>query len=358
MVTIAYTRRFCIVAGFLIISPCIALAAPFYENKMLTVMINFAPGGPTDIEGRLLARYLAKHIEGKPNVIAQNKPGAGGMIGTNFLGRIAPKDGTFMGYLTSAAWPAVSNPERFEVNFKDYEFVAYQPGTSVYYVRTDVAPGLKSATDLASAKGIIAGGLERANAKDLGIRMTLDLLGTPYKYVTGYGSNQPARMAFERGEINFFVESPPAYRGVVEPGMVKSGTAIPVFYDTVFDGEIFSEPKQVAGLGILPFHELYKKVKGEMPKGPLWDAYLAVTTLRGTMQRIAALPPGSPQEAVTALRAAVQRLNDDPAYAADAMKAMGFVPDYEAKPNTNDQVRRAISIDPQIKKFVDDYLEK
>lgn len=128
--------------------------------------------------------------------------------------------------------------------------------------------------------------------------------------------------------------------------MVKSGEAIPVFYDTVFDGESFSEPKQVAGLGLLPFHELYKKVKEEMPKGPLWETYLAVTTLRRTMQR------------VTALRTAVQKLNDDPTYAADAMKAMGFAPDYEAPPNTNDQVRRAISIDPQIKKFVDDYMEK
>jgi len=32
---------------------------PFYKGKRLNLMINFAPGGPTDIEGRLLARYLA-----------------------------------------------------------------------------------------------------------------------------------------------------------------------------------------------------------------------------------------------------------------------------------------------------------
>ena len=335
-----------------------AIAADYYAGKTLTVMINFAPGGPTDIEGRLFARYLGRHIAGKPTVIAQNKPGAGGLIGVNYLGKIAPRDGTMLGYLTSTAWPAVANPDRFETNFKDFEFVAYQPGTSIYYVRTDVAPGLKTPADLAHAKGLVAGGLEKTNAKDLGIRLTLDMLGVPYKYVTGYGSNQPARLAFERDEINFFVKSPPAYRGVIEPGMVKSGVAIPVFYDTVYNGETFSEPKQIQGLGLLPFHEVYKKVKGEMPSGPRWEAYLAVTTLRGTMQRIAALPPGSPEDAVKALRAAVISLNDDPGFAEDAMKAIGFVPDYEAGPNTNKQVRNVLSIDPRIKKFVDDYAAK
>ena len=30
---------------------------PFYKGKRLTVLVNFAPGGPTDIEGRLFAKY-------------------------------------------------------------------------------------------------------------------------------------------------------------------------------------------------------------------------------------------------------------------------------------------------------------
>ena len=36
---------------------------PFYKGKRLTLLINFAAGGPTDIEGRLFARYLVKHID-------------------------------------------------------------------------------------------------------------------------------------------------------------------------------------------------------------------------------------------------------------------------------------------------------
>src|SRR5262245_33728017 len=76
----------------------------FYKGKRLTILVNYAPGGPTDIEGRLFARHIFRHIEGQPSIIVQNMDGAGGLIGTTWLGEIAPKDGTVMGYLTGAAW--------------------------------------------------------------------------------------------------------------------------------------------------------------------------------------------------------------------------------------------------------------
>ena len=64
---------------------------PYYKGKRLTVLINFAAGGPTDIEGRLFAKYLVKHIDGQPGVIVQNMDGAGGLIGAQYLGEIAPQ---------------------------------------------------------------------------------------------------------------------------------------------------------------------------------------------------------------------------------------------------------------------------
>lgn len=341
---------------------CIAQSAladePYYKDKRLTVLINFAPGGPTDIEGRLFAKYIAKHIEGHPAVISQNMPGAGGLVGTVHLGRAAPKDGTMVGYLTGAAWDAVNDPGKFPVDFRTYEFVAYQPGTTIYFMRTDIPPGTKEAAAIAKAEGLVAGGLTAGSTKDLRIRMVLDMLGVPYKYATGYGSNQPARLAFERGEINFFAESPPAYLGVVEPTLVKQGDAIPVFYDTGFNGVDFIVPKQVQGLTILPFQELYKQIKGTMPSGQLWDAYLSVISINAAMQRLVTLPPDVPQAAVETLRAAVRKLNSDKEFAAEAAKAIGFEPDYEASPETNKQVRTALSIPPETKAFIDKYMQE
>ena len=123
----------------------------------------------------------------------------------------------------------------------------------------------------------------------------MDMLGVPFKYVTGYRSSPAARLAFQRGEINFFSESPPSYRGVVDPTLVKTGQAIPVFYDAGFDGKEFFVPDAVKGLPILTFHELYQKIKGTMPSGQLWDIYKAIIAADGIIQRLIVMPPGAPQ---------------------------------------------------------------
>ena len=330
---------------------------PFYKGKRLTVMVNFAPGGSTDIEGRLFARHLAKHIAGEPTVVVQNMDGAGGLNGTNYVGEVAPKDGTVLGFLGGAAWQYASEPERHRVDLRSYEFIAYQPGTTVYYVRSDIAPGMKQATDIAKASGLIAGGNGVHNARDLIIRLTLDILGVPHKYVTGYRSGQTVRLALQRGEVNFFAEPASAYRGAVEAQLVKPGLAIPVYFDPTYNGENLSVSKQVDGLALLPFQELYRKIKGAPPSGQLWDVYLAALALTSSMGRLMALPPGAPPEAVAALRAAAIRLNHDRAFAEEAAKAIGFSPDFEAGPDTNRQVRQTLAIRPETKAFVAEYIK-
>ncbi len=330
---------------------------PIYKGKRLTVLVNFAAGGPTDIEGRLFAKHIAKHIDGAPATIVQNMEGAGGLIGNNYLGEIAPKDGTVVGYFTGAAWLYATEPDKQRIDFRNYEFVAYQPGTTVYYMRTDVRPGMKEAADIVKAQGLVTGGLSADSSKDLLIRLTLDMLGVPFKYVTGYRSNQNARLALQQGEINFFAESPPGYRSVVEPSLVRNGQVIPLYYDPGWNGESISVPKQVEGLAILPFQELYRKIKGTEPSGRLWDVYLSSLAINAAMQRLVVLPPGSPPAAVEALRAAVTRLNDDADFAQDALGTLGYVPNYEAGPQTNRQVRTALTVSPEIRAFVLDSIK-
>jgi tripartite-type tricarboxylate transporter receptor subunit TctC len=74
------------------VTPSISAESPFYQGKNVTFLINFAAGGPTDIEGRIVARHLAKHIPGNPTIIVQNMAGAGGVTGINFLGEAAKRD--------------------------------------------------------------------------------------------------------------------------------------------------------------------------------------------------------------------------------------------------------------------------
>jgi hypothetical protein len=224
-------------------------------------------------------------------------------------------------------------------------------------VRTDVQPGMKLATDIAKAKGLVSGGLSADSSKDLLMRLALDMLGVPYRHVTGYRSNNTARMALQQDEISFFSESPPGYRNVVEPSLVKDGIVIPTWYDPGWNGESISVPRQMDGLTIKPFNEIYQEIKGAPPSGQLWDVYLTSLSINSAMQRLVVLPPNVTPAALQAMRAAVLELNDDKAFAEDAMKSIGFVPEYVAGPDTNRQVRAALTVKPEIRAFVADYIK-
>jgi tripartite-type tricarboxylate transporter receptor subunit TctC len=52
-----------------LVAPAVAAEKAFYQGKTITFLINFSAGGPTDIEGRIVARYLARHIPGNPLIV-------------------------------------------------------------------------------------------------------------------------------------------------------------------------------------------------------------------------------------------------------------------------------------------------
>jgi tripartite-type tricarboxylate transporter receptor subunit TctC len=331
---------------------------PFYKGKTLTLLINFAAGGPTDIEGRLFAKHIVKHIDGNPSLIVQNKDGASGMVGAAYLGEVGPRDGSMIGYLTGMAWSYVIDPGAYRADVRDYQYIGYQPGTTVYYMRTDVPPGMKQPADIMKAQGLVMGGLGIDSAKDLLQRLTFDMLGLQYRYVTGYRSSNTARLAVQSGEINMHSESTPSYFGVVEPSLVKTGKVLPLWYDPDSDGKTVWPYKVMEHTAIAPFDVFYKTVEGAPPSGPLWEAYKTGLSVNGQLQRIVAMPPGSPPAAVAALRKALVDLNDDQDYATDALKAIQFVPHYEVSQNLNDVVRRRLTISPEMRSFITDYMKK
>lgn len=339
------------------ITPSIAQGTDFYAGKRLIVLVNYNPGGPADIEGRFFARHIAKHLPGNSGVIVQNMDGAGGMVGASYIGEVAPKDGTMLGLLTASAWQFATETTQRKVDFKAYEFVAYQPSTTVYFMRTDVKPGIKSPADLGKAEGLVAGGLSADSAKDIMIRMTLDLLGLKYKYVTGYRGSNAARLAMAQKEINFYSESPPSYRTVVMQSLVAKGEAIGLYYDPGWDGKTFTRSKQVEGLPIKSFPDLYREIKGTAPSGPLWETYLTALQLTGEVFRVAVLPPGAPKAAVDALQAAIGKLATDKEFAEEAMKAFSYVPEFHAGSDTATKIRGMLTTKPELRRTIADFVK-
>jgi len=65
-----------------------AIAQEDFPSRVVTVVIPYPPGGPTDLLGRLVADGLG-NLWGQP-VIAENKPGASGTIGGDIVARAKP----------------------------------------------------------------------------------------------------------------------------------------------------------------------------------------------------------------------------------------------------------------------------
>src|SRR5262249_24659897 len=161
-------------------------------------------------------------------------------------------------------------------------------------------------------------------------------------------------LALQRGEISMFSESPPSYRAIVEPQLVKAGLAIPVWWDEVNDPP--PPQKQMEGLTIPSFPQLHKEIKGKLPSGQLWDAYKTVFDVTSTLQRLIALPPHAPRAAYDALSVAIERLNADKDFAAEALKTIEFVPDYPTGHDMNQKIRAMLYATPEMRTFINDYM--
>src|SRR5262245_3125650 len=170
-------RAICLALAAMLAASAACAAEPYYKGKRLTLLIGSAVGGPTDVEGRLFAKYLGRHIEGQPTILVQNREGAGGVVGATYLGEVAPRDGPMLGYLSGTAWNFVSEPARWRVDLRTFEFVAFQSGTAIHFMRADTPPGMKVPADIAKAQGLVVGGLAVDNPRDIRLRFGLDMLG-------------------------------------------------------------------------------------------------------------------------------------------------------------------------------------
>src|SRR5689334_19119967 len=76
------------IAGIVVMSSFGECWAQAYPNKPIRLVLPYSPGGIIDYVGRQLAQHLGDTI-GQP-VVAENRPGAGGMAGTDTVARSAP----------------------------------------------------------------------------------------------------------------------------------------------------------------------------------------------------------------------------------------------------------------------------
>src|SRR6185369_16111740 len=71
-----------------------ATAEDFYKNKQMIMIMSADAGGGYASYANAFAPYLSAHIPGRPRIVIQYMPGAGGIRAMNYLYASAPKDGS------------------------------------------------------------------------------------------------------------------------------------------------------------------------------------------------------------------------------------------------------------------------
>ncbi|HUK42286.1 MAG TPA: hypothetical protein VLX11_14625 [Candidatus Acidoferrales bacterium] len=330
--------------------------SPFYQGKTLNFIINFAAGGPTDIESRIFARHLSRHISGNPPITIQNMGGGGGLTAVNYLGEVAKSDGYTAAYFTGALFQQQIKDPALRVNIGKLGFITGVHGVTVSYVRADVPPGIKKASDFVKAQRFRAAGLGVSSSKDVRFRLSFDLLGLKYDYVTGYNNSSDARLAVQRNEAQYHDETLPSYRTQVEPQMVKTGMVTPIYYTDLIapSGEVLVS-RDVPELP--PFTYYYKEIFGKLPSGIKYEALKAANMSSTNMTRMVLMPPKSPPEAIDILRKAFDSLSRDQDFLQEAMGTMRFQPRMEVGEAGERLFKQASQVSPEVVNFLRKYIE-
>lgn len=195
-----------------------------YPNRPVTLVVTMAPGGTTDIIGRQIAQQLQEKMGG--SFVVENRPGAGGNIGSQYVAR-APADGyTLMVQLSSTH---VINPALYKTTGFDpvRDFVAVTPLVKVPYVLiVNAKSDINSVRDLlnkarSSTRPVQYGSAGNGTPNHLLGELLGAMAGIKFEHVP-YKGAAPATQAVAAGEVPFAFGAVPTVMGQIKGGMVRA----------------------------------------------------------------------------------------------------------------------------------------
>jgi tripartite-type tricarboxylate transporter receptor subunit TctC len=283
----------------------------FYTGKTIQLFVSSGPGATTDISARLVGRYLGKHIPGNPNIIVQNMPGGGGLVGANYLFNVAKPDGLTLGAISRANYieQMVGRPE-VKTDFRKLGWVgSFNKAPMMVACRSDTE--YKSVAAIRAAKTPPRFGQSGTGSISYVFGNLIErILDFRVKNVTGFQSGRETDLGLERGEVDCRATSDitvirePWNRWVKE----KYVTFI-----------VQQGPEKSALLPPVPTVAELARPEGK-PYLTLMDVMLAYTEF----DRPFAAPPGVPKERLQILRDGFERMLKDGEFAAEAKKLLDW----------------------------------
>lgn len=175
--------------------------ADFYSGKRLIIMVGSEAGSGYDAYARLLGRNIAAHIPGAPDVIVQNRPGAGSITAINTVYTTSPQDGTVLVALNRTA-PFTQilghSGTQFEATKLQWIGSLYKEVGVLVTARVSKVKTVADARKEVAILGSTSPGTDSVIFPAL-LNNTID---TKFRIVQGYGGMDGIFLAFTRGEVD------------------------------------------------------------------------------------------------------------------------------------------------------------
>jgi tripartite-type tricarboxylate transporter receptor subunit TctC len=292
--------------------------ADFYKGKTVNVLIGVGAGGEYDLQARLVARFLGKHIPGNPVVVAQNMTGAGGLKMANYLYDVAPKDGTYIGMIANS-FPALQVVGLDGLQFDASKFGWL--GTMAATVETMAVwqtAGINSVDDLRKRE-IVAGASGKGAITYTLPAVMNEVLGTKFKIVTGYTGGNQINLAMERGEVQARNNTWSSWKATKPDWLRDKKLSI-----------VVQAGPRASDLDAPSLEDLAKSAE---------DRQLVELIVSGTqLGRPLATTPGVPEERLQALRAAFAATMKDPEFLDEARKL-----NFEVEPVLGEALQKVVA---------------
>ena len=278
-------------------------AAGHFIDIRLTILIPYGPGGTYDKYGSTFARHLGNHIPGKPTVIVQHMPGAGGSKAMRYAYNVMQKQGYNMIVpLDNTVVNKLMRPKLMRYIPNKFNWMGSSNQTNVIIViRSD--SGVKKFEDMKRIR-IIGGTSGKSSSGYITPMIIKGLFGAKIKMITGYKGSSRSILAIEQGE-----------------------TQMSAFNWLAWDSKV---PHWFKGKN--PFARAIVQVgkykDPDLPNVPMLDQFLkekdkpVVEFLKssGPIGRGLTLPPGVNKSVIATLRKAYDGMNGDPKFAKELKK--------------------------------------
>ena len=271
-------------------------ARDFFKGKTVNYVVATAAGGGYDLYGRLVAEYMQRNLPGATFVV-KNMPGAGHLIGANFIG-VAKPDGLTMGtFNTGLIYSQIAQIDGLRIDLAKMSWIG-KAGTDPRIIVMAAHTPYKAMADIRATKEQLKwSGSGLGSAAYMELKLLLDGLNIPGRILTGYNGNDD-RLAMRRNEIDGTVGSLSSYQDFVDSGYGR------------FVAQIGGRDDKIPQLRDL--------VKGESAEV---RAIVALIQSQGEIGRLTAGPPNIPSDRLAALVAVYKQALENPELREKALKA-------------------------------------